>query len=209
MAPKLVDREEKRREIAFAAVEVFGTKGFERTRMEDVAKAASVGKGTIYEYFKNKEELMTGAFEALFTDMMAGMMPEPDPQRDAADTLRLIMDRTIAAAQEIGHAYRFFLEYMLHASRSDKTHDFLAEVLTMYREWLTGLIESGMDDGLFRDDIEPYETAAAIAAWLDGAIFHWYTLPDSVSLEKMSSCFLDTILKGLKSKGGTHKRSQP
>ena len=206
MAPKVIDKAEKRREIALASVEVFGTKGFERTRMEDVAKKAGVGKGTIYEYFPNKEELMTGAFEALFTGMMAGLMPEPDPERNAADTLRLITERTIAAAQEIGHAYRFFLEYMLHASRSDKTHDFLAEVLVMYRQWLTELIQSGMDDGLFRDDIEPYETAAAIAAWFDGAIFHWYTLPDSVSLEKMGASFLDAVLEGLKSKRETPKK---
>jgi AcrR family transcriptional regulator len=196
-----VDKEERRREIALASVAVFGTKGFARTRMEDVAKAAGVGKGTIYEYFQNKEELMTGAFAALFADMAAGLMPEATPERKAADTLRMSMERTIAAAQDIGYAYRFFLEYMLHASRSGKTNDVLSEMLTAYRAWLTSLIEAGIEEGDFRDDIEPYETAAAVAAWFDGAIFHWYTLPDTVSLEKMGSAFLDAVLRGLAVRG--------
>jgi AcrR family transcriptional regulator len=199
VAPKIVDKDEKRRAIALASVEVFGSKGFERTRMEDVAKKAGVGKGTLYEYFKNKEELMDGAFKVLFVDMMASLMPEQSPEQSPTETLIAITRGSMTAMQEVGFAYRFFLEYMLHKSRTgDSTH--LAEFLSYYRGWLAELIEKGIACGEFRDDIAPFETAAAIAAWIDGAGFHYYTMPDSLSIEQMGERFLEAVLDGIRTK---------
>lgn len=50
-------REEKRTEILRAAARVFFVNGFEGTRIEDVAKEAGIGKGTVYEYFESKQQL--------------------------------------------------------------------------------------------------------------------------------------------------------
>lgn len=197
MAPKIVDRDEKRRVIAIASVEIFGSRGFERTRMDDVAKQAGVGKGTLYEYFKNKEELMDGAFQALFVDMMGALMPEQMPDASPTEVLRALTRRSMEAMREMGFAYRFFLEYMLHKSRTGDTKE-LADFLQHYREWLAELIRTGIKKGEFRDDVPPFETAAAIAAWIDGAGFHWYTLPDTVSIEEMGDKFIDAILDGIR-----------
>ena len=197
MSPKIVDRDEKRREIAIASVEVFGAMGFERTRMEDVAKKAGVGKGTLYEYFKNKEELMDGAFQVLFGDMMGTLVPEIGPDESPTKVLIETIRGAMAAMGQLGFAYRFFLEYMLHKSRTGDTAE-LTTFLEAYRHWLADLIQTGIDRGEYRNDIVPFETAAAIAAWIDGAGFHWYVMPNSVSLEEMGEHFLATILDGMK-----------
>jgi len=62
-------------EIARAALDLFVTRGFAATKLEDVAKAAAVSKGLPYVYFKNKEEL----FKAVITEAIGG------PLADASD----------------------------------------------------------------------------------------------------------------------------
>jgi AcrR family transcriptional regulator len=61
--------EQRRKEICAAALELFSSKGFHETTMEEVANAAGVAKGTIYLYFESKEHLLL----ALKRDFMAGL----------------------------------------------------------------------------------------------------------------------------------------
>src|SRR5882757_5715404 len=58
---------ERRAVILAAALEEFSTRGFEATRLDDVAKRAKIAKGTIYLYFRDKESL----FQELIRDMLA------------------------------------------------------------------------------------------------------------------------------------------
>ena len=68
MSPRIVDKEQKKRKIIAAALKVFASKGYKATRTSDIAEAAGIGKGTIYEYFRSKEELIEAIFESLFLD---------------------------------------------------------------------------------------------------------------------------------------------
>ncbi|MCP4674309.1 MAG: TetR/AcrR family transcriptional regulator [Deltaproteobacteria bacterium] len=200
MAPKIVDKDEKRQAIALTAVEVFGENGFERTRIDDVAKAAGVGKGTIYEYFKNKEELMDGALQVMLSGMHDALMPEPEPERSPVEILKEMSLKIVDAMDGMGGAYRFFLEYMLHASRKGDYGEF-EHLLVGYRQWLATLIDAGKAAGEFREDVDSYKTAAAFAAWFDGAIFHWIVMPEDVSLTDMVEQYLEMTLRGLMKKG--------
>ncbi len=205
MSPKIVDKTEKRQQIAFAAMEVFGEKGFERTRMDDVAREAGVGKGTLYEYFKDKEALLQGAFDMLMTEMAEEMIPVRDPEKTSIEILREMTMGTVKAMVQVGNAYRFLLEYMLHTSRRDQDYREFSEFLINYRKWLVTLLTQGIKNREIRPDIDVEKTAAAFAAWFDGAIFHWIVLPDSVSLEEMAEQFLDMTMNGLKLEAQTEK----
>ena len=65
--PRTVDKEEKARSIGRAALKVFRQKGYHPTRMSDIAKAAGVGKGTVYEYFRNKLQILQFVLDEYFT----------------------------------------------------------------------------------------------------------------------------------------------
>jgi AcrR family transcriptional regulator len=79
-APTRVRRPEDRApEIARAALELFVTKGFAATKLEDVAKAAGVSKGLPYLYFKNKEEL----FKAVIVEAIGGPISRANEMVDA------------------------------------------------------------------------------------------------------------------------------
>ena len=55
--PKKIDKEEKKANILEASIKIFAKKGVTKTKMSDIAKAADIGKGTIYEYFRSKDDI--------------------------------------------------------------------------------------------------------------------------------------------------------
>lgn len=198
MSPRVVDRAEKKKALALAAIPIFGRKGFDKTRMDDVAKAIGVGKGTLYDYFEDKESLLEGAFEALMEGFFEEMMPaEGDEDLSALETLRLLARGTIDALAAGTEMYAFFLEYLLHQSRSEKPSSGLQGLLTMYRGGISAILEKGIDKGELRPDIDVAQIAAAFAAWFDGAVFHKMVMPASTDLALMTSAFLDAYERGI------------
>ena len=63
--PKIVDKAAKKNEILLAAMRLFAEKGVVNSKMADIAIAAGIGKGTIYEYFRSKEEIFGEAFSTI------------------------------------------------------------------------------------------------------------------------------------------------
>ncbi|MEL6333450.1 MAG: helix-turn-helix domain-containing protein, partial [Cyanobacteria bacterium J06626_26] len=67
--PKIVDKAAKRQEILEAAIAVFLEKGYHGAKMADIAVAAGMGKGTLYEYFPTKEALPKEIFNLFFAGL--------------------------------------------------------------------------------------------------------------------------------------------
>ena len=61
MSPKIVDKKQKSKEISRAALKLFSLKGYAATSVGQIAKAASIGKGTVYEYFDTKKDIFIAA----------------------------------------------------------------------------------------------------------------------------------------------------
>ncbi len=57
MAPKVVDKEQRRKEIALSCLDLIHDVGIKKLTVSQVAQTAGIGKGTIYEYFENKEDI--------------------------------------------------------------------------------------------------------------------------------------------------------
>src|SRR5579859_1520846 len=79
---------DKRERILDAAVRVFAKKGFHATRVSEVAKAAGVADGTIYLYFKSKDELLVSLFEDRVERLLAFLQRELPSSVGAAGKLR-------------------------------------------------------------------------------------------------------------------------
>jgi len=81
-------------EIVDAALRLFSERGFAATKLEDVAAAAGIGKGTIYLYFPTKEDLFRSVVrQAVLPNLEAATALLADPDRPAADILRAMAQR--------------------------------------------------------------------------------------------------------------------
>src|ERR1700733_3995476 len=87
-SPKSGPRSDKRDRILRAAVKVFAKNGFYATRVSEVAKAAGVADGTIYLYFKSKDELLVSLFEDRVERLLAFLHSELPKVTGASEKLR-------------------------------------------------------------------------------------------------------------------------
>ena len=76
MKKRMKKRTGKQRAILEAALQVFAEKGVAGTKIAEVAQRAGVGKGTIYEYYRSKEDLFFAVFEKYVDDLVSGSMVE-------------------------------------------------------------------------------------------------------------------------------------
>jgi AcrR family transcriptional regulator len=146
----------KRRRILEEAARLFAEKPYHDVRLEDVAARAKVGKGTIYIYFPNKDEL----YLSLVDEGFARLVAELRAQRDARDESALLALRRILAA-----LVRFAVEHPHLSELMRSTVGGTATRSSRARAELTGLIETIIRRGVRRrelNDPNPALTALCI-----------------------------------------------
>lgn len=108
-----VPNEAKRERILAAAADLFSTRPFHKVLLSDVAAQASVGKGTLYVYFANKEELYVGVLCAGFAELVAKLEACPHTgTKTAAEAL------TVVVRELVNFAYRHSAQFELMRSLS-------------------------------------------------------------------------------------------
>jgi TetR/AcrR family fatty acid metabolism transcriptional regulator len=188
---------DKRDRILQAAVRVFAQKGFYATRVSEIARAAGVADGTIYLYFKNKDDVLLSLFD--------------ERTRALLDLLR----RELAAATGADERLRRVVEIQLGLLED---HRDLAEVITvnlrqssvllkqyatpLFREYLAliaGVIEEGQAAGELREDLHPMTVARALWGALDGLAMTWALgSGDPVQLRRAARQAAALFLQGLR-----------
>ncbi len=83
-------KEQTRQAIVAAAVDLFSSKGYEKTSIEDLAKAAGIGKSTVYTYFKAKEEIFLAFFDEEFEYSFSALHEHVDPDAPLINQLHTL-----------------------------------------------------------------------------------------------------------------------
>jgi len=196
------DREEKKAQIARAAVKIFATRGIARARMAEVAEAAGVGKGTIYEYFRSKDELFEYAVNRFFDGMGAELEARLSEADDPVHALEVLIRTTFDTIRASGDEMHIMFEIWAEGVRSGVEYFDLKKMYADYRELISGIISGGLDAGVFRR-VDPEMTAAAIIGALDGLLLQWILFEEGFDLESASRAFIDLVMNGLSARGET------
>jgi AcrR family transcriptional regulator len=199
MAPKIVDKEKKKRDILRSALKVFSRRGIHDFKMIQVAEAAGVGKGTLYEYFPSKEDIVIGSFELILEDFEAHLEQRLAHLTKPVDQVR----------QYFFAGFEFFV---LQKRRLDVLFDFYAAglprkdgsplLLNMagnYRiavDYLAAIIQRGIDEGDFRP-VDATVAASTLLAMLDGLLFQSALGMTAIGERKLPERICDVYLGGL------------
>ena len=117
------ERKDAKRELLISvAVKVFARKGFHASKMQDIADEAGIGKGTIYEYFKTKDELFLAVYDKWMDDYEAAMNKAVESHSNPVTTADAIIDTAIEFYEAHAEHAAILLEFWAHALRSDDTH---------------------------------------------------------------------------------------
>lgn len=202
MSPKVVDKEEKRDKILMAAIREFARKGLAKTTINDIAQAAGIGKGTVYEYFANKDEVVFHSFHFF----MRSVEPDMESILIAKVSSRVKLERLFDSFNHFLDTHnRELMELMFdfwsEGIRSTHSKGILLEHMRkfykVYREVFADVIIEGMGDGSFRKDINPDRAASMIVGCLDGLMVQWILDKENLDFPGILRTISNVMLNGL------------
>ncbi len=187
-----------------AALEVFSKQGYRAARLEEVAEAAGVSKGTIYHYFENKEDLLSQSLESKRSIHFAQLEEELAQFRGtAAGKLRFLAERGWKCWT--GETWGSYAKLIFGEIAHELPEVFRLSVQDgLLRIWgfVEGVIREGQKSGEFRKDAN----AKAIARFIHSGLSHQALLQVHMGIGKLDRCppaqileaSIDLVLRGLK-----------
>ena len=142
----------KRSRIISAAVKIIARKGFVEAKIADIAKSAGVSEGTVYEYFKSKEELLLSLSKILLERNLKHLN-ETFEVKTPLKKLRRMIRRHFSLYLTDRDFLKVFLLHMQHNSRFYGSIAY--ESFRQYYQVVENIIEEGKDNGNFRRDVNP------------------------------------------------------
>ncbi|MCB9507181.1 MAG: TetR/AcrR family transcriptional regulator [Myxococcales bacterium] len=157
---------EKRQRILAAALKVFAQRGFFNAKVSEVAREAQVADGTIYLYFKNKDDLLINLFEDRMEFLIRRLHEEMEREGGSAlGRIRRMILAHLRIAEEWPDLAEFITVELRQSAKFVKEYE--NPKFMEYLKVLRDLIEEGQRDGSVRADLDARAVARAMFGALD------------------------------------------
>ncbi len=209
-------KESREREILEAAARVFAERGFRGTRVVDIARQAGIGKGTVYEYFRSKEELFLRLFHWYTEQAFRSMVDTAeDPGLSPLSSLRRSCDSLLSSCREMQDLYPLTMEFWSASTASEFREQLTREfrqLYEMFRGVLADMLREGMAQGEVGSHVEPEALAAVLVGALDGIFLQAWFDPEFDPVAA-GGHFLDVLTLGIRApkpgpKEGPHQEAK-
>jgi TetR/AcrR family transcriptional regulator, fatty acid metabolism regulator protein len=186
---------DKREAILRAATKVFATNGYFSSKVADIAQEAGVADGTVYLYFKSKEEILHSIFDRSMEEAITAGRQEIAEIEDPREKLRRIarlhlerlgMDRDLAVVFQV--ELRGSTKFMEEFSGGGFA-DYLGMIRTVFEE--------GQAQGLFRQELNANVVAKIFFGALDEMATNWILSKRRYKLAPMADEVVDILFKGV------------
>ncbi len=180
--------------IIEAATKSFSLFGYKATTMDQVAKLASVGKGTIYTFFKNKEELFDEIISTLIRDMKVVAEEAMDENSTFYENAHRILFRLLEFRKSHQLTIKLFQE------ERDIGTQAVVEVVQRVEQAIINYMKDMIQEAIDRDEIKPCNpeiTAFVMLKLYVSLIFDWERNHEPLEKEEISNLFQLYFFKGL------------
>jgi TetR/AcrR family transcriptional regulator, fatty acid metabolism regulator protein len=193
-APTRTEKTDKREALLRAAIETFAATGYFNAQVADVARTAGVAAGTVYLYFRGKEDLLISIFDMTMKEAIAegkaqiALTADPMAQLRAIARLhldRMSRDRALAVVFQV--ELRQSTKFM---ERFSATH--LREYLGIIRD----VIVRGQASQVFRTDVNATLAAKLLFGMLDEMTTNWIVSKRKYSLPAEADAIVDLFVRG-------------
>lgn len=186
---------EKYQAILRAAIKVFAHKGFFQSKVADVAQTAGVADGTVYLYFKSKDDLLISIFNDTMEEVIKKSRTEIAKISDPVEKLRKLASLHLAW---LGKDRNLAIVFQVELRQSTKfMQEFSATGLAGYFDEIRDVIIDGQNKGVFRQDINAKVATKVFFGALDEMVTNWILSRKKYQLEGMVQPVLDILIRGL------------
>jgi AcrR family transcriptional regulator len=188
-----------REEILSAAEKVFAAKGFFPTTMSDIARKAEFGTGTLYKYFRSKEELYFTLIDEKVEEVNRLVKAELSKKTSAIERIKKVLELQF---EFIERNRDFFRIYISERNRFEWTvKDDLGKGLhakmVTYIHILAEVMGQGIEEGEFRS-INPIDLAHALVGMVNSFVFEWLISREDYPLISKLDTVLEIFLDGVR-----------
>ena len=190
---------DKRDRILKAAIKVFAKNGFYATRVSEIAKAAGVADGTIYLYFKNKDDVLITIFEDGIQQLLVILREVAASNEPFDQRITRIIELQLGLLEEQRDLAEVITVNLRQSSSLLK--QYAAPLFMEYIDVIAGLVREGQKDGAFRKDLNSRVVARSLFGALDAILLTWALGEgDPASLRKAASHCASLFLEGLRTR---------
>jgi TetR/AcrR family fatty acid metabolism transcriptional regulator len=205
MGARFIPALDKREAILKAATRVFARNGFFQSQVADVARAAGVAAGTVYLYFRSKDDLLVSLFERTMreaiADGRAALEGVGDPRERLIRIARLHLER-------LGRDRDLAVVFQVELRQSTKfMEQFSSTHLREYLGLIRDALAQGQATGQFRRDINPTVAAKLFFGALDEMATNWMLSRRRYSLSAQADTIVDLFINGVGARPATRARN--
>jgi TetR/AcrR family fatty acid metabolism transcriptional regulator len=166
---------EKYERILEAALEVFAAKGFHEAKVTEIARTAGIADGTIYLYFKNKDDLLISLFESRLEQINSGLRAQLAETSNPSEQVESFIRYHLRLAEQSPMLAAFITVELRRSAKFIK--EYAKKQLTEYLDQLGRVIERGKEDGSFRNEVSTGILKHLVFGALDHTCQIWVVNP--------------------------------
>lgn len=186
---------DKREAILRAAIKVFARKGYFNSKVADIAGEAGIADGTVYLYFKSKDEILHSIFDRAMAEFIAEGRREIANITDPSEKLHRIAELHLA---KLGADRDMAIVFQVELRGSTKfMQEFSAAGFGEYLDIIRKTIAEGQESGVFRSDLKPIVCAKILYGALDEMVTNWILSNKSYELAPMAGEVLKIFFGGV------------
>ncbi len=185
----------KRESILRAATRVFARNGYFNSKVADIAREADVADGTVYLYFKSKEEILHSIFDQNMTEAINAGRLLIEKISDPGEKLRRI---AMLHLERLGADPDLAVVFQVELRGSTKfMREFSAAGFAEYLGLLRQTFEAGQRSGVFRKELNAKLVSKILFGALDEMATNWIISKRKYKLEPMAEVVMDVFLNGV------------
>lgn len=185
----------KRETILRAATKVFANNGYFNSKVADIAKEAGIADGTVYLYFKSKNEILHSLFDRTMAKFISEGKSEIAELERADEKLRRIAELHL---ERLGADRELAIVFQIELRGSTKfMEEFSAAGFADYLDIITQTIKDGQKQGIFRKDLKPIICSKILYGALDEMVTNWILSKKSYPLAPMADVVLEIFFGGM------------
>ena len=189
---------DKRTAILRSATKVFARKGFFNSKVSDIAAKAGIADGTVYLYFKSKDEILHSIFDRAMAEFITEGRQELEKLDDPVEKLRKISSLHL---DRLGSDRDLAIVFQIELRGSTKfMQEFSAAGFAEYLDVIRRTVEEGQKSGVFRTDIKAVICAKILYGSLDEMVTNWILSKRSYPLAPMADEVMKIFLGGILAK---------
>ena len=193
--PPKLDRTDKRDALLRAAIDTFAARGFFNAQVADVARSAGVAAGTVYLYFRGKDDLLISIFERTMKEAIADGRRSVDALTDPVERLREIARLHLG---RLGRDRALAVVFQVELRQSTKFMErFSSTQLREYLGIIRSVIADGQARGVFRGAISPTLAAKLFFGALDEMATNWILSRRKYTLASEADAIVELFVGGL------------